>query len=123
MTLCHSAVTTSKQHGTFCSCSACASWSVIARSGLAHLPLLSAVHPTVTYGQSQVKQKEAQRYRLAAVAAAADGGGASDGDRLYQQMVSDRSCESAPEHFDVSSAPISHGKCQGWPGRLQEMCM
>lgn len=41
---------------------------------------------------SQVKQKEAQRYRLAA-AAAADGAGASDGDRLYQQMVSDPSCE------------------------------
>ena len=39
-----------------------------------------------------MKQKEAQRYRLAA-AAAADGAGASDGDRLYQQMVSDPSCE------------------------------
>ena len=42
---------------------------------------------------SQVKQNYAQRYRLAA-AAAADGAGASDGDRLYQQMVSDPSCES-----------------------------
>jgi hypothetical protein len=44
---------------------------------------------------TQVKQKEAQRYRLAA-AAAADGAGASDGDRLYQQMVSDPSCASPP---------------------------
>jgi hypothetical protein len=65
----------------------------------------------------QVKQKEAQRYRLAA-AAAADGAGASDGDRLYQQMVSDPSCESPPLmlHWQVGLlcdelVAKAHGSC------------
>lgn len=47
--------------------------------------------------RAQVKQKEAQRYRLAA-AAAAGGGGPSNGDRAYQQMVSDPSSQHGGVH-------------------------
>lgn len=69
-------------------CELCSSHKVLDQQYMAALAeCCKAVPPP------QVKQKEAQRYRLAA-AAAADGGGASDGDRLYQQMVSDPSCES-----------------------------
>lgn len=40
----------------------------------------------------QVKQKEAQRYRLAASAATGGAGTSNEGDRLYQQMLTDPGC-------------------------------